>query len=33
MSSDGSFFRGVAFALPIGLLVWFTLIWAIRAVI
>jgi hypothetical protein len=30
MDVEGSFFRGLAFALPLSLLVWFVLIWALR---
>ena len=30
MDVEGSFFRGLAFALPLSLLVWFALIWALH---
>lgn len=30
---EGSFFQGLAFALPVGLLVWLAIIWALREVV
>lgn len=32
-SAEGSFFHGLVFALPLSLLVWFTLVWALRQAI